>query len=379
MADQILDEFVKEALASGSSRQEIVSALKDAGWPADQVDNALAGYADIDFPVPVPRPRRYGSAREAFSYLVYFFLLGAVALSVGAIAFAFVDANIADDLDRSRSSLYGLRWQVSWLLVGFPIFIFLGARLGAARRADPNRRTSRLRAWLTYITLIFAALALIGDLVAVVYGYLDGDVSARFLSKAFIVAAISGTILVTYSRDAERVSSGGDVVGRGLALLASLVTVGLVIWAFTVVLTPGAVRDLKIDNQRISDLGSIVRLVDCHASYFDEAPDDLAEGAGRLAEYAASNPVAYGCAADLPKDPITKQAYQYQRTSKTTFTVCASFSRGWPEGREPDGQRQRRIARFGGYAGGRRYIDLPTGPGERCYDFTARDMREKTD
>ena len=43
MADQILDQFVKDALASGSSRKEIVSALKDAGWSADQVDNAKEG------------------------------------------------------------------------------------------------------------------------------------------------------------------------------------------------------------------------------------------------------------------------------------------------------------------------------------------------
>ena len=33
---------------------------------------ALAGFAEIDFPVPVPRPRPYLSAREAFIYLVVF-------------------------------------------------------------------------------------------------------------------------------------------------------------------------------------------------------------------------------------------------------------------------------------------------------------------
>ena len=63
MADANLLDFVKAALERGEARDRIKDVLKRAGWPEDQIDSALAAFADIDFAVPVPRPRSYGSAR----------------------------------------------------------------------------------------------------------------------------------------------------------------------------------------------------------------------------------------------------------------------------------------------------------------------------
>lgn len=39
--------FVKEGLGRGLSRGEIEDILARAGWPADQVRRALAGFADV--------------------------------------------------------------------------------------------------------------------------------------------------------------------------------------------------------------------------------------------------------------------------------------------------------------------------------------------
>ena len=58
-----LQRFVRDALASGASRDSIEAALASAGWPVEQVRDALDSYAEIDFPVPVPRPRPYLSPR----------------------------------------------------------------------------------------------------------------------------------------------------------------------------------------------------------------------------------------------------------------------------------------------------------------------------
>ena len=51
---QDLDVFVREALAQGQARDAIAAALAEAGWPAEQVRNALDAYATVAFPVPVP-------------------------------------------------------------------------------------------------------------------------------------------------------------------------------------------------------------------------------------------------------------------------------------------------------------------------------------
>ncbi len=56
-AMQELKRFVHGALAEGMSRQAIEDALVGAGWPAEQARSALNAYADVEFPVPAPKPR----------------------------------------------------------------------------------------------------------------------------------------------------------------------------------------------------------------------------------------------------------------------------------------------------------------------------------
>jgi len=379
MADRDLDLFVREALAAGQPRGAIAAALRDAGWAADRIDDALAAYAESDFPVPVPRPRRYGSAREAFLYIVYFALLGVVAGYAGALAFAFIEALFADELARAgwRGAPSGLRWGVAALIVGYPVFLYLGARLGAARRANPQRRASRVRAWLTYVTLIFAALALIGDLISVVYHFLSGELGARFLSKAAVVGVISGAILWHYGRDAdgdaENRKAGADWPGRVLAAATTVVVAALIVWAFTIIRTPQTARASLADEQRLRDLGVIVRLVDCHRTYEGATPADLAALDEALSARAGGAPVAPGCGARVPGDPVGAAAYDYAPLAGDAYRVCMTFQRGWPETREPADRSRRLDGSYDGAAGAR-YVDAPQGPGAHCFEFTAIDF-----
>ena len=81
MSDE-LDSFVKDSLSQGLERSAIRDVLLQAGWREDELTNALSAYADITFPVPVPRPKPYLQAREAFLYLVSFIALYATAFSL---------------------------------------------------------------------------------------------------------------------------------------------------------------------------------------------------------------------------------------------------------------------------------------------------------
>ena len=375
MAEKILDAFVRDALSAGRSREDIASALAAAGWARDQIDDALSAYAEADFPVPVPRPRRYGSAREAFLYIVYFALLGVVAGYVGALAFAFIEAVFADDLARStwRGAPSSLRWGIAALIVGYPIFLYLGARLGAARRANPERRASRVRAWLTYVTLMFAALVLIGDLISVVYHFLSGELGARFLSKAGVVAAISGAILWNYGRDAERSDASVDWPGRALAIVATLATAALIVWAFTIVRSPQTARNAMADEERLRDLGAIARLVDCHRTYFGTLPEDLGSLNGAIAARAETEPVASGCGFEVPDDPATGAPYAYTPLQGDDYRLCMTFMHGWPDEHRRNRER-RALPRYSYGRDESRYVDLPAAPGERCFEFTAIDF-----
>jgi hypothetical protein len=195
--------FVREALSREIPRQRIEAVLIEAGWPKDKVGRALRDFAEVDFPLPVPRPRPYLSAREAFLYLLLFTSLFLSAFNFGTILFELIEKAIPDaaGADYSASSL---RWAVSYVVILVPLFLLLTVRLDRELRSDPAKRASRVRKWLTYLTLFLAAGFLTGDLVALVYHFLSGELTIRFLVKVLVVGAIAGMAFGYYLRDLRK-------------------------------------------------------------------------------------------------------------------------------------------------------------------------------
>jgi hypothetical protein len=204
IATRDLELFVREALAGGQSRQAIEAALAQAGWPAEQVRDALDAYADVVFPVPVPRPRPYLSAREAFLYLVLFATLYVSAYHLGSLLFDFINRAFPDPATRSyvfASTGRSMRLSVASLIVAFPVFLFVARLLGRELARNPAKRLSAVRRWLTYMTLFIAAGIVIGDLITAVYNVLGGELTLRFALKVLVVGAIAGTVFAYYLLD----------------------------------------------------------------------------------------------------------------------------------------------------------------------------------
>src|SRR5438128_189439 len=99
-----LQQFVRDSLARGLARDAIREQLDRAGWRPEEIDAALAAWAETDFPVPVPRRRTYLSAREAFLYLVLFVTLYVTAFNVGTLLFQFIERWLPDPAIWSGSS-----------------------------------------------------------------------------------------------------------------------------------------------------------------------------------------------------------------------------------------------------------------------------------
>lgn len=199
-----LTPFVRDALARGVPRPEIEAALLEAGWPREQVARGLAAYAEIDFPVPVPRPRAYLSPREAFLYLVLFTTLFLAVFNLGGALFDLIERAVPDPAETRYHGDTSLRWHLAYLIVSFPVFLFLTWRQGRELQRDPTKRASRVRKWLTYLTLFVAAGFIVGDLVALVFHFLEGELTLRFLSKVLVVALLAGTTFGYYLWDLRR-------------------------------------------------------------------------------------------------------------------------------------------------------------------------------
>lgn len=199
--------FVRDALVRGLSRPQIEDALLKAGWESGQVKSALTAFAEIEFPIPVPRPKPYLPAREAFMYLILFTTLYISAFNFGKLIFQFINQAFPDPAAPAGFVEYtreAIRWAVASLIIAFPIFLFVSRLLTRAVKRDPSKRISKVRKWLTYVTLFVAASIIIGDLTALVYNFLGGELRPRFLLKVLTVGVISGSIFGYYLWDLRK-------------------------------------------------------------------------------------------------------------------------------------------------------------------------------
>lgn len=380
MVDRTLAEFVKDALGRGSSRADIENALGQAGWHADQIRAALAGYADVAFPTPVPLPKPYVSAREAFLYLVLFILLGVLAIHLGVLLFTLIDVFMPRD---AQPSLYqigaasgAIRWAVAALAVALPVYLVLSWRLQRARRRNPSMQGSRIRKWLTYITLVFAASTLIGDFIAVIYGLLSGELTLRFLMKAGVIAAIAGVIFFYYVRDAERDEDAPPpvtldrIVGGGVTAVAVAASIAGV----SVIDSPADVRAYERDETRLTAIADTAGAIDCYYSYENATPESLAAMRTAMDERSSRTPIEYSCTWHEQVDPATGAPYEYSRIDTETYELCAVFDRPTRE----TGQQQTRTYSWR-QSGGWRTLNATHPAGRHCFTLTAESLADAED
>ncbi len=91
-----------------------------------------------------------------------------------------------------------LRWNIATLVVSFPIYMLLTRYHLRSYVRDPERRSSAVRRWLTYLTLFAAACVVIGTLITLIGGVLGGELATRFLVKCLVVFLISGGVFLFY-------------------------------------------------------------------------------------------------------------------------------------------------------------------------------------
>ncbi|HTM67732.1 MAG TPA: DUF5671 domain-containing protein [Candidatus Binatia bacterium] len=205
-----INAFVKEALTRGIPKPEVQAALRKAGWQDDEINAALGLFADVPFAIPVPKRKPYLSAREAFMYLLLFLCLYISAFAFGTLLFHFINRWIPDALQPYASyDLSSVRMSVASLIVAFPVYLWLSSLVAGAIRKDSEKKASKIRKWLTYITLFITAGVIIGDLITLLFNLLGGELTLRFTLKVLTVLLIAGLIFGYYLWDLRQEEKEG--------------------------------------------------------------------------------------------------------------------------------------------------------------------------
>lgn len=358
MSDPELTQFVHDALERGMDRAEIERHLVAAGWRRDKVSKALAGFADTDSPVPVPRPSPYLDAREAFLYLVLFSTLWVSAWCVADLLFDLVNRRFPDAAFQSVASLDSMRWNVASIVVAFPLFLGISTLLRRGRRRDPEKSASRIRKWLTYLTLFLAATAILSDVITLVFRLLGGELTTRFLLKVAIVATVAGTVFVYYLLDLrgeERQDGRGaePVGGLGHLVFTALVVLGVstsVVVGIRAIDSPSQARRETLDRLRVRQLSQIAGAIDGFWRQHGRLPGSLDE-------------LARDRTATVPSidDPESGELYEYRPGESGSYQLCAEFDSRWEELEPPD----RASTRFWSHPAGRHCFDIEVRVGRR--------------
>ncbi len=193
---------------------------------------------------------------------ILFQLLGVVALywcaiNFGVLLFSYIDNFLPDPLWYG-DPLGSIRWALATLTVIFPVLVWVQRRLRTQAVQVHALQTLRSRKWILYITLFVAAVVIMGDTVAVLYQFLQGDLTLRFflkiLSVLIIAAAVFSLYLWQIKRDADaKAWPFMEFVAKGVTALGVLV----ILVGYFIIPFPSQERLRRFDERRVNDLHSV--------------------------------------------------------------------------------------------------------------------------
>lgn len=144
------------------------------------------------------------SPKDVFLNLLAIIALYASATSYLALLWQYINILVHDPLESQWNifSYYdSARWAIAMVAVAFPTYITTTWFLNRQFMKHPEGRRLRTRKWLVYFTLFFTVLVMLSDLISLIYHFLQGDLTTRFVLKICAIFFVSGTTFFYYLWD----------------------------------------------------------------------------------------------------------------------------------------------------------------------------------
>lgn len=252
---------------------------------------------------------------DVFRQLLTIFALYLSAVSFGRLLFGYIDRWLPDPLiTHSTGAASSLRWAIATLVIVFPVYVWFSWMLARDAARYPEKRNLRIRKWLYHFTVFAAAAIIIGDLVALLYNFLSGELTVRFILKVASVLFIAVSVFTYYlwNLKREEMASHDPRMRWFVWGIAGAVTIAA-IGGFFLVGSPFAERARRFDDRRVSDLQAVQWQIVNYWQRKDALPPNLDALTDSLSGFVP------------PRDPETGGAYVYRPSGKLSFELCASF------------------------------------------------------
>lgn len=334
-------EFIKKSIEEKQRKSQIKEKLTAVGWTDDEVETVYSqALKELGVPIPETRlsltSKRMGTALEVALNVFSFILLGISITAIGVLYYEIIDAYFPDPMLLSYSSSgYGsfvnteaVHYSIAALIIACPFFFF-ASRLWFRRfRQEEVKIETAFTKGITYLVLLVCSVVLVGDLIAILFTFFQGEMSIRFFLKALVVFALAGTVFGWYFFERREIQYK-KIVPKKVFLnflggASTFIVVG-VIFGFLIAGSPQIARMRAFDDQRSQQLSDLASCINNFAFEYQRLPRDFKELQKSTYSYCAEN----------ISDPETRAPYSYRiiMESKTVgmtregeFELCAEFS-----------------------------------------------------
>lgn len=257
------------------------------------------------------------SPKHVFLHLFVIIMLYAATINFLTLIFQYINVWVRDYLAEagyeSFSGYYNLiRFALASFIVVFPVFILVSRYLNKSYLKNSAIKDMKIRKWLIYFTLFTAALIIIGDLVKIVFVFLNGEITLRFILKALAVLIVTGIIFRYYLWDIKKEKS--FTYHKYFVLAIIILALAGMIAGFFIIGSPQKERLRRFDQQKIGDLSGAQSQIVEYWRTKERLPQNLIDLENKISGYR------------MPNDPQTKEPYEYNVKGENSFELCAIFN-----------------------------------------------------
>jgi len=293
-------------------------------------------------------------AKTLFWYFSLFWTMAITAFSVGAVWFQLINkffpVEVGYQVMRNVFSQTAVRSAIAALIVGAPVFFLFVWLIRKAIKKDEVNLESGTRMWVGYLILFVVVATAVGDIITVVWKFLNGDFTSRFLLKSLVILAITSWTFVYFWLSLK---SNDGLKNSKLPKIFTIISAGVVVISliigFTLMDSPAVTRAKSYDLTRENDLRNISAGVDNYFNQSGQLPINLED----------LKPI------EGITDPTTNQPYQYKTLSEDQYQLCATF------------QTDNRIDSGEGATQVYDQTNFLHGQGEKCFDLKVNDWNGK--
>jgi len=260
------------------------------------------------------------SARDFFQHLLVTITLYMSVFSLIALLFSYINVLFPDQLGFYYSGeLDSIRFYTAMLFVSFPVYLLMNVLINKDIAKHHEKSDIAIRRWLVYLTVFLAALLIIGDVIALLYNFLNGELSVRFYLKVFVVLAVAGAVFGYYLWDIREHAAMHMKQAKQFAIGASAAVGIAILSSFFIAGPPWYQRQVRFDEARVNHLQMLQSEVEQFWMTKNHLPSSLDELQNDLTGFMP------------PVDPQTGAAYDYRAVSPLTFELCANFDTATPQ------------------------------------------------